>query len=295
MNDNPALTTSFATPVYSDLFWTSTDGLQIAARRWIVANSRALVLLVHGIGDHSGRFERVAETMNATGFSVLAADLRGHGRSGGQRGYIKDFDTLVADLDQTLEKTREISPDQHCFIYGQSMGALLSILYVLKRRPTITGLIASSPALRIAMNTPAWKVSLGKALRSAMPRISLDSGLDVDELSDDPQVAARIRVDRFRHRRVTPEAYFGMVECGRWCLQNADRLTCPALIMHGRQDRITDHTASIEFAESSDQCCLQLWEDGKHELHNMTYHDQVLATVTDFQNRCIHAGSRQSD
>ena len=294
MTDDSVLNPPAATRTYSDLFWTAADGLQIAARRWIVTPARATVLLVHGIGDHSGRFEYVADTLNDAGFSVLASDLRGHGRSGGQRGFIKNFETLVRDLDQSLEKARELSPDGPCFIFGQSLGALLVILYVLKRQPAIEGLIALSPALQIAMPAPAWKVSLGRVLRTVLPRISLDSGLDVDELSDDPQVAARIRADRYRHRRITPEAYFGMLEAAAWCLEHAQQLQCPALIMHGRQDRITDPRGSMEFAKRCDCCQLELWDNGKHELHNMTNRDQVLAMVTDFQNRCIRAGSQRT-
>jgi len=291
---NPAKSRPGLSNSYSDLYWISPDGLQVVARQWTVPAPQGSVLIVHGIGDHSGRFEHVADFLNAAGYSVLVPDLRGHGRSDGKRGYVRDFDVLLDDVDISLQKSREICAGP-AFLYGQSMGALLAIYYVLKRTPAIAGLIATSPALRIAMPAPPWKVAVGKVLRTVLPNLSLDSGLDSNELSDDPQVAARISSDRFRHRRVTPGAYFGMLETAEWCLQHANRLGCPALLMHGQLDRITDHTASMQFAEAADNCSIRIWKNGKHELHNMTNKHDVLAAITDFQSRCIREDSRNTD
>ena len=295
MNPEPALPQTTLNDSYTDLYWTTHDGLQIVARQWTVEPSRGSVLILHGIGDHSGRSSHVAEYLNTAGFSVLAPDLRGHGRSDGQRGYIKDFDTLLTDIDLFLEKSRTNCENGPAFIYGQSMGGLMAIYYSIKRRPDLCGLIASSPALRIAMPAPQWKVAIGKFLKTVWPRMSLDSGLDPEQLSDDVQVAARVRSDRFRHRRVTPGAYFGMVDAGQWCLDHATEMACPVLLMHGDADQITDCAASVQFADTANNVSIRIWKDGKHELHNMTNRMEVLDAVIDFQNTCIRAGSRNTD
>jgi len=298
---------------YSDKHWTSFDGLQIVARQWLLKpaadqssegrdrvddNIKGSVLLLHGIGDHSGRFEHVASFLNRAGYSVLIPDLRGHGRSQGSRGYIRDFATLNQDIDDALKQTRALHPDRPCFLYGHSMGGLAALYFALDltarqdametRKPD--GLVVTSPALRILADAPAWKLVLGKAIRNLFPALSMDSGLDIQELSDNPQVAERIQSDRFRHGKITPAAYFGMLETGAWCLKHAGGLAVPTLLMHGKSDRITDHAASIEFAESATDCQLVLWDHGKHELHNMTFGDDVLCEITRFQSRCIREG-----
>lgn len=276
---------------YCDRFWSAADGLQIVARQWTVNDPQGVVLLIHGLGDHSGRWEQVADTLNRADYTVLAPDLRGHGRSQGRRGHIGSFEKLLDDIDLAMQNARAAVPGSPCFIYGQSLGGLLTLFFALRRQPDLCGLIASSAALQIAMPAPAWKVGLGKVLRKTLPHISLNSGLDLQELSDDPQVTARVRSDRLRHQRVTPEGYFGMLESGHWCLQNAARLPCPALVMHGCLDRITDHRASIEFVEASAASQLSLWPKGKHELHSMSNRQEVLATVIEFQNRCNRGDS----
>lgn len=277
--------------IYSDVYWSTRDGKQIVARQWAVESPRGSVLVIHGIGDHSGRFEHVADHWNRNGYSVLAPDLRGHGRSDGKRGYIRSFDVLLDDVGDALQKSEADAIGQPAFLYGQSFGGLLAIYYTLKRQPELAGLIASSPPLRIAMPTPGWKVAIGKIIGAVCPTFSLNSGLDPNELSDDPQIASRVLSDRYRHTRITPGAFFGMLDAGQWCLENADRLTCPGLLLHGDKDRITDHTASIEFSESSSRCEAGIWPDGKHELHNMTIREDVLRKITDFQSRCIREDS----
>ncbi len=289
------MTDSSRSTTYSDLHWTNEDGLQIVARNWQVESPIGTVLLIHGIGDHSGRFEHVANFLNQAGYSVLTPDLRGHGRSEGPRGYLRDFDMLNDDIEIALQKSRLNCPDGPAFLYGHSMGALTVINFVLKTMPPIAGVIATSPPLRIAMPAPAWQLAIGRVLGKVLPKFALSSGLDINELSDDPQVASRTETDRYQHDRVTPAAYFGMVETGEWCLKNASSLKCPMLLMHGKADRITDHTASMEFSLASSQCVLRLWDEGKHELHNMSYHLDVLAEITRFQNRCIHADSPNTD
>ena len=287
MNDLPGPDRPQATGSSSTTDWITTDGTKIQARQWLASKPRATTLLIHGMGDHSGRFDHVARFLNTQGLSVLAPDLRGHGLSDGQRGYIRDFEILLDDIDLALQQTRQLAPADPCFIYGHSLGGMLVILHTLRRQTDLAGLIASSPALRIAMQAPTWKLQLGKLLRRTFPKISLNSGLDLNELSDDLQFIAELATDPLRHQQVTPEGYFGMVESGQWCLDHAADLPCPSLIMHGKIDRITDFQASQQFAHANDLCTLSTWDHGKHELHNMSHVEDVLQTVGRFIETCL--------
>ena len=287
MNKAPRREPSQWAGQYSEPVWSTLDGVKVQTRCWSVPHPRAQVLIVHGMGDHSGRFESLAGFLNRNDFSVLAPDLRGHGRSQGQRGYIRNFDTLMDDLDLALKKTSRLGNGEPVFLYGQSLGGLLVVLYALKRKPNIAGLIASSPAFRIVMPATKWKLAVGKTLRHLFPRASLNSGLDIHELSDLPQEIARIKADRFRHHKITPEAFFGMVESGEWCLQSPLPMPCPALLLHGKKDRITDCTATRDFAAAREDCTAQIWDNGLHELHNMSNRQEIWQAIFEFLDHSI--------
>ncbi|MGI9515819.1 MAG: lysophospholipase [Pirellulaceae bacterium] len=280
---------------YSEVFWSAADGTEIAARQWTGPRPHGVMLIVHGIGDHGGRFEHVARHMATCGFDVLIPDMRGHGRSSGQRGYIRSLETLVDDLELSLQQTSRIAPGHPLFVYGQSFGGLLSMYYAMQRKPVIAGVTATSPPLRIAMRQPGWKVGLGNTLGKLLPRMSVNSGIDIEKLSDDPQVAGRLRADRYHHRRITPAAYNGMIEAGQWCLEFPNHLPLPMLVMHGDADVITDHLASQQFAHRHPAMCeLKIWQDGMHELHNMTNNREILDTIVNFQNTCIREVHRNT-
>ncbi len=277
---------------YSDLYWSTSDGLQITARAWSAQEPMAVVLLTHGFGDHSGRFERTARYFSEHRFSVLIPDLRGHGRSDGQRGYIREFDQFLDDLDLGLQQLESRGERLPVFSYGQSFGGLLALYHAMRRKPRLAGLVASSPALKIAMPAPPWKVTVGRTLGKYLPRLSLRAGLDLSELSDDPQTESRARSDRYLHGRITSRTYFGMVDAGQWCLNNPSELIAPTLVMHGSRDTITCAQAARRFAEQAPRCQYQEWPDGKHELHNMADSDQFLRFTVDWMQQQIATGQQ---
>jgi alpha-beta hydrolase superfamily lysophospholipase len=270
---------------YSELYWSTADGLQIATRQWNAPDPIGVILITHGLGDHSGRFERLARFFNDNRFTVLVPDLRGHGRSEGQRGFVRSFDDFLDDMDIAVQQARQLGETLPVLAYGQSFGGLLVLRHAIERRPALAGLVASSPALQIAMRPSAWKVALGRTLGKLFPRISLRTGLDLGELSDDPQTESRAHSDRYLHGRITPRTYFGMLDAGAWCLQHASALSLPALIMHGDRDTITSPAATAEFCKNAPNCQSRVWPGGKHELHNMTQGDEVLDFAAEWMSR----------
>lgn len=260
----------------TELSWSMDDGCRIHARCWTVAGAKAAVLITHGLGDHGGRYENVARILCAGGYSVLIPDLRGHGKSDGQRGYVRRFDELLNDLDRSMTEMRRRFSSLPFFGYGHSFGGLLVLYHALRRKPELVGMIASSPAIRISMHAPAWKIAMARTVGVLLPGISLRTKLDLGELSDDPDHEKKARDDELMHGRITPNTWFGMVAAGKYCLENAAKLTTPTLIMHGGLDTITDPLATQEFASAAPGCDYHEWPEGKHELHHMAFGDDVI-------------------
>ena len=278
---------------HTEWSWSTADGSQIVARHWKVSDPVATVLITHGLGDHSGRFENVARVFNERGFSVLIPDLRGHGNSEGQRGFVRRFDDFLNDMDRSIFEIQKNSPSLPVFAYGQSFGGLLVLYHALRRNPPLKGIVSSSPAIRIAMQAPAWKVLLGLTVQFVYPRLSLRTALDLGELSDDPDHESCARADELLHGRITPRTYFGMIDAGNYCLKHAADLTTPTLIMHGGLDTITDPGATWEFTQSAPGVIFKEWPNGKHELHQMANGTVVVGFAAHWMSEQLNNSSHQ--
>src|SRR5512137_2011524 len=125
---------------------------------------KAVVCLVHGLGEHTGRYAHVAAALNDAGYALLGFDLRGHGKSGGPRGHTPTYDALMDDIGRLLAEAGQRYPGQQQFLYGHSLGGNLVLNYALRRKPGLAGVIATSPALRPATPLPGWKQSLAGLL-----------------------------------------------------------------------------------------------------------------------------------
>ncbi len=263
--------------------WTTFDGLSIHGQSWQVEQPRALIVIVHGTGDHIGRFEELARQANAAGMSVFGADFRGNGKSAGTRGYVKSFEVLLRDLEQLLQQATRLSRAP-VFLYGQSMGGLLSIYFTMKRNSDLAGVIASSPALGLAMKAPRWKLAIGRTLGKVIPKMSLPTGIKSQQLSQDPQRLEEFKNDRLRHRKMCASTFFSMIDTMQWCEQNADLLNVPTLIMHGDADTITCPEASQTFAERAG-CQFKIWPGLLHELHHEQERSDVVQFAIDWMDK----------
>jgi alpha-beta hydrolase superfamily lysophospholipase len=256
-------------------------GVALAGRSWPARQAqRGVVALIHGHGEHSGRYNHFAEDLNRRGFSVLAIDLRGHGRSGGKRGEILSYDVLMEDIALLMAYIQKSAPRSPRFLYGHSMGGNLVLNFALRRRPRLSGLIASSPLLRMAVSPARWKLLVAKGLRPLLPRLALASGLNDEDLSRDASVVAAYRADPLVHDRVTAR-FLDVLAAGEWALGHAAQLSMPLLLMHGEADRITSARASLEFAaRSGRECEIKLWRSLYHEIHHEPERADVLAYLT---------------
>lgn len=261
--------------------WKSRDGCLLYAQAWQPeGEARSAVCLVHGLGEHSGRYSHVADVLNRAGHALLAMDLRGHGRSTGRRGHAPSLEVMLDDIDLLLEEAARRFPGRPRFLYGHSMGGLLVLYYTLRRRPSIAGVIATGSALRSTLEGQAFKVVLVRLLSRLLPALTLASGLDPATISRDPAVVQAYRGDPLVHDRISFRLAGELLRASRWAMEHAAEFPLPLLLIHGGADRLTLPEGSREFSgRASRNCTLKIWEGLYHEVHNEPEQGEVLAYI----------------
>jgi alpha-beta hydrolase superfamily lysophospholipase len=254
---------------HTDVQWRSADGLALVGRSWEPdGEPKAVVCLVHGLGEHCGRYAHVAAALTTAGLAVLACDKRGHGRSEGKRGFIPSYDALMDDIDLLLDQASTRHPGKPRFLYGHSLGGNEVLNYALRRKPALAGVVATSPGLRTAFKPSAAQLAAGKIMNRLYPGFTMANGLDVTAISRDPTVVEAYQKDPLVHDRLSARLGVELLETGEWAIDHAADFPVPLLLAHGTGDRITSHQASQEFAAKAPACTLKLWEGLYHETHN---------------------------
>lgn len=263
--------------------WKSRDGLEMYARGWKPEAPKAVVVLVHGHGEHINRYNHVAEALTQTGYAMQGFDLRGHGQSAGRRGHTPTYDSLMNDITDFIVDAQKRYPDYPVFLYGHSMGGNLVINYALRSPQGLKGIIATGPWLKLAFDPPTVQVLVAKALNSMLPSFSLASGLSQVSLSRDPEVVSKYAADPLVHDKISARLYNGIYESGLWALEHASELKTPMLLMHGSGDKITSAPASQEFAQKAGKLVtLRVWDGFYHEIHNEPEKAEVIQTMVDW-------------
>jgi alpha-beta hydrolase superfamily lysophospholipase len=250
--------------------WKNGEGLRIHTLEWRVQDPRAVIALVHGQGEHSGRYFQLANWYNAQGIGVIAFDQQGYGRSEGRRGFAKSYDVLLDDIEQFLEIVHERYRGRTLFLYGHSMGGNLCMNYVLKRRTRyISGIISTSPWIKLPFDTPSVKEVADRLIRSYTPTLILPTGLAVHFLSHDQEIVEMYKFDPYVHDKLDARTGLEILEAGLFLDTYKGAFPLPLLLMHGEEDRITDCAASRAFAKRvKDAVTYKEWPDMYHELHN---------------------------
>jgi alpha-beta hydrolase superfamily lysophospholipase len=266
--------------------WQTEDGLRLYAQGWQPETEpKGVVCLVHGLGEHSGRYAHLAAFLNQAGYALLAFDLRGHGQSEGQHGHTPSYDALLDDIAHLLDEAAGRYPDHSRFLYGHSLGGNLVINYALRRRPKLAGVIATGPLFRPAFEPPAWKLTLARIMYNLWPTLAMSNELDRQVLSRDPAVVRAYNEDPLVHDRLTPRLTMDMLQAGLWSMEHAAEFPLPLLLMHGSDDRLTSAQASREFAaQAGEVCTLKIWDGFYHEIHNEPEQGLVFGYLLEWLN-----------
>jgi alpha-beta hydrolase superfamily lysophospholipase len=267
------------------------DGQQLYSHGWPCEQEpKAIVCVVHGLGEHCGRYAHVAEALNSACYAVLSYDQRGHGQTTGKRGHAPSFDALLDDVSLMLAEAADHYPGIPYFLYGHSMGGNVVLRHAISRKPQIAGVIATSPALG-ANKTPLPVQLIGKAMYRLKPEFSMSNGLDRAGLSHDSQVINAYQADPLVHDRVTARFGLDLLDSMEWVSEHASEFPpIPLLLVHGTMDRITSAAATQEFASQiKGECELKLWDGLYHETHNEPEKAEVLNYMIDWLDR--HTGA----
>jgi alpha-beta hydrolase superfamily lysophospholipase len=243
---------------------------------------KAVILIVHGFGEHSDRYRDWAGKFNEKGVSVRAFDLPGHGRSAGRRGVMPPFEVLFDTIDIILKDIASGIPGIPQFIYGHSLGGGIVLDYLIRRKPSLTGAIATSPWINLAFEPPAAKKLLASVASRIMPGMTQSSGLKTEYLSRDPAVVEAYRTDPLVHGIISAGTFGSITSAGKEILARASELTLPLLLAHGRSDLITSAAATMEVAAAAPGATLKLWDGGYHELHNDLLREEHFEFITEW-------------
>jgi alpha-beta hydrolase superfamily lysophospholipase len=243
---------------------------------------RAVIVFVHGIGEHIHRYDHWASQFNKERIGFTGVDLPGHGSSDGKRGDVISFAMIDEMIDIMINSCNQTFPGCPVYIYGHSLGGGIVLDYLLRKSPKVKGAIITSPFLRLAFEPPKIKLFLVSVMKKLFPELIQPSGLNVNHLSHDKTVVQKYSADPLVHDKVSVRLFDGALTAAKYALTHASELKIPVLILHGSEDMITSPEGSREFAGKTNMVKLKIWDGGYHELHNEPFKDEVFKYIIDW-------------
>lgn len=215
------------------------DGLPLLVRQTAPAGSvpRRTLVIVHGAGEHSQRYEHWARLLAQHHWRVISLDHRGYGLSGGLPGHVDRFDQYLADLDQVYE-TLQLPPET--VFFGHSLGGLIATRYAQTRPEALAGLVLSCPLLGLQLRIPAWKRTLGRICTLFAPRTRFQTTIRSEQLTSDPTARRTREADPLRCRSVTANWYFQMLDAIVEAWSDLEKVTLPVLLLQGDRDEVVN-------------------------------------------------------
>lgn len=255
---------------YSEYYLNNDQNFRFFIRKWMPETPpKGLLLLLHGLSDHGGRFAFVAESFVKAGFIFVAPDLRGNGKTDGIRGHYDSTDQMMNDINFLLQDCRNAHPGIPLMLYSQSMGGNLAINYALRFPGEILCAVASSPWLGLTKPpAPALQWIVSKLLK-VFPQLTISNGLNSKDLSHDNTNSEEYKNDKLIHGKVSISTFMNIKESSEWAINNAASLRIPLLLMHSDTDPITSFAASERFHQNANSfLTFRAYTGLFHELHN---------------------------
>jgi len=256
----------------------------IYTQKWVLASPAYKLLFIHGMGEHSGRYDHLAQFLNEANISFYALDLPGHGQSSGKRGHIHKYKEYMDVIDAYI-KALNITSDDKLVLMGHSMGGNLCANYLLKGKYKPYAAVIASPWLQLAFKPSFLKVVLAKIANRIFPGLQQNSRLELDAISRDPREVIKYHEDPLNHDLITPRMFIEVQNAGLYALFAAQKIDVPILIYHGQADAITSFKMSKLFYErlkDKKHSKFIAYPNAFHELHNEPEKDQVMQSIVDY-------------
>lgn len=259
----------------------SQDGLKLNCLFWDAVSPKAVLCIIHGLGEHAQRYEQFAEFLTSNQIAVFALDLRGHGLSAGKKGHAPSMEALLNDVEEMLKLVRSEFTELPIFLFGHSMGGNIVISYIMHRNTNeLKGFIASAPYLKLAFDPPQWKLSLAKIMVNVYPRLTQPSGLNPEHLSRNPTIVQEYIDDPLVHPYISAKLYDEIMKNAEYAISNGDKAELPGLVYHGSDDQLISIDGTHEFArKAANKVKMITYDGGYHEPHHDLEYELVYENV----------------
>lgn len=263
-----------------EFHWKNENGNQVYAVEWPVKEARAVIGIIHGIGEHCRRYDEMAAWFNNQGIAMVGYDRQGYGRSEGRKGYAKNYKEYVDEVAHLLIECERRYPDLPVFLYGHSMGGHLLLRYLIRRHPNISAAVVSAPHIRLSFTPNPFIVGLGKMMRKIHPTFTQSNQLDTALLSRNPAIKPAYDADPYVHPKLTSQTGIDILESAAELNRYSDGIKVPVLLMHADADGVTSHDGSRDFAQRNPEgLTFKSWPNMFHELHNEPERQEVFNYV----------------
>jgi alpha-beta hydrolase superfamily lysophospholipase len=269
----------------------SQDGTSFYVQGWEPeAVPKAVIVLVHGLGEHVGRYAHVGQALVGAGYGLIGFDTRGHGKSGGPRGHFPSLAAVMDDIRQFLQFVSQRYPNLPQFIYGHSLGGLLTLTYTVQNKNAgFKGVITTGAALRSPLQEQKVKVTMAKVLGTIMPAVTIPSGLDANTISRDKDVVDKYVNDPLVHDKTSLGLGKSAITAIDVCFAGANGFSYPLLMMHGKDDKLTFASGSEDFAKlargKNKDVTLKVWDGLYHEIHNEPEQAEVFKVMIEWLDK----------
>lgn len=242
-----------------------------------------VIVLVHGIGDHSGRYVDWFNKFEDTGIAWVTADLPGHGKSDGMRGFFNSLQVPFIVIEQLLSMAVIRFPGIPILLYGHSMGGNIAANFVLRRHPKINGMILTSPWLGLVDNPPKWKLKLARIAAVFFRKMVLKTGITREQLTYDQQALEKFEKDTLIHGKITLGTFLSLYDAMHYVHNHAEHIRTPSLFIHGTNDPITNWQETKKMALKMGRKCKFIPFEGMlHELHFDPNSDLVAQNIIEW-------------
>lgn len=267
------------------------DQTELFFQTWTPDNVRGVMILTHGLAEHSECYHPLAKALCDDGWLVYAWDLRGHGRSEGKRGFVRHLSYYVDDLECFYQLIRKKHPDVNLAFFGHSMGGLVTLRYLQSKKPNYSALALSSPALGLSVAVPKIKEALAHVAVRWMPTLTMYNEIKYEDLSRDEDMLKSYRADALRHDKISPGLFLSMVESFPLALENAGEIKAPVILQLAGDDRLVSTQAAREFFERLPNKKNQMivYPESLHEVFNDLDRDKAVADLKKFLNPYLGA------
>lgn len=262
--------------------FTNSSNLDIYYQGWLPEGSpRGVIVIVHGLHEHSGRYNHVGSFFSGAGFAVYGLDFPGHGKSGGVRSYVDSFDDFTDTLQAFMDLVRSWYASLPVYLMGHSLGGLIASVYLLDHQDQFQGAVLSGPLVRVPDYVTEFTIKLGRTLSSVLPKFRI-LGIDIDGISRDPDVVQAYREDPLVYTGKMTARISDAMNRGidRLALEGS-KIELPLLLLHGSEDRLCDPAWSEylrDLASSTDKE-LHVYQGLYHEVYNEPEADMVFRDV----------------